>query len=698
MTRMIVIGVLSAVTLIDGPPTVAGRVVADETGDPIVNARVRIVGTGHSGPFAVTDGEGRFTIALRQAGVYTLAAMKSGYVKSERVVRDSNDTIELRMPRAAVVSGRVIDRLGDPVVDASVAVEQVVGSTGRRTMVASAISDDNGEFRIGGLAAGQTGGVSFTIGVGLVSVPPEAASNTASIRGRVATPDGRPLRRATVRLFGQSVPFQTTTSDAEGVFEFAGLAAGRYRVAAAKGGYLPPPASEIVLLLPALGGGPLVEVTDGQTKNGVTVTLAKLGTLSGLVFDELGEPIENASVQLLRVRFERGRRRLVPFGSARSTDDRGHYRLFNIAPGQYVVAASVGALESADLPGYARTFFPGTAETGSAQFVSVGVTDEVSGIDFSMGPTRTAIVAGTVVDGTGTPTRPGRLQLRAAAASVASAEMNARIGPHGEFEFSNVPPGQYVIFADRGRKGPSIEGEFAAVPVTVTGDDLTGLTVQMSSGSSIAGRVTFESIEGSRLPRPETIGFAPLPVDPDFAPVNVAEAQIARDFTFTMSGVNGLRRLTPTRLPAGWALRAVRVNGIDATDQPLPFGRANQSLSDVEVVLTDRVNEIRGVVSDSNGQSVAIAPVIVMPVDGDRRYFGARNLQVTHTRPDGTFAAVGLSAGAYYVVALASLPTDGDGAWQDPSFLEALSSSATTVTVGEGDKQIVTLRITGDRR
>ena len=57
---------------------------------------------------------------------------------------------------------------------------------------------------------------------------------------------------------------------------------------------------------------------------------------------------------------------------------------------------------------------------------------------------------------------------------------------------------------------------------------------------------------------------------------------------------------------------------------------------------------------------------------------------------------VGLPPGTYYAVALQRLPSDGEDAWQDPEFLDALVSRASTVIVGDGQRQAATLRVPQD--
>ena len=151
--------------------------------------------------------------------------------------------------------------------------------------------------------------------------------------------------------------------------------------------------------------------------------------------------------------------------------------------------------------------------------------------------------------------------------------------------------------------------------------------------------------------------------------------------------------MLPTRLPSGWALRALRVNGIDATDRPLVFDRSGQSTADIELELTDRISEIGGAVLDGDGRGVAHAIVLAMPIDRGLRYPMSRYLRRATSGDDGTFHLAAVPAGAYYVATVVSIPIDGPDAWQDPAFLESLAPVATTVTIGDGQRQTVNLRV-----
>ena len=772
--------VLSVVVLVGHaqPPGVTGRVVADSTGEPIANARVTLTTTAASAtlgtPVVLTDADGRFAIAVEDSAQRTggpetaarreIVTSKSGYARSQPISGTAGQPIEIRLRRGATISGRVVDRFGDPVAGARIAV-QAAATQENPPSIAVAESDDRGEYRLAGLPAGnfivvvntmrmtttpqiianrqvlisrpevqrayypgattpaeaqmftlqfgdERPGIDFVVPTsdaignpfsvmrltfGPLPPPMNAGVRTTGvIRGRILSTDGRALAHAQVRLMQASAGVRASTSaDEEGRFEFTDLPPGKFGVVASKMGYSPIGQDDSPLAA-LLNSGPTFDLAEGETREKVDVRLRRWGTLEGRVFDELGEPILGASIQLLHIRYENGRRRLVAAGgAARATDDLGRYRIYAVAPGRYVVSATVS--DAADLPGYARSYYPGTPNAGEAQFVSMGVSQDLVGIDFSMSRTRTARISGRMIDAAGQPTTGGTVQLlpSARSSSATSVPIGARILPDGQFEFANVPPGPYVIQTYRGRQNRWIEGEFASMPVNVNGTDIKDLILQSSSGSSIKGRVEFDTYNDSKIPAPSTIELSPIPVDFDLSPQNnVAIAEIHDDWSFDIKGVNGPRRLQLTRVPSGWSLKEILVHRLDATDRPLPFGRQDQSLDDVEVVLTDRMTELSGTIADDRATPAAGASLIVFPVNRDRWYPSSRYLRTITAGTDGAFTLSGLPMGTYYAAAAARLPAEGEDAWQDPAFLESLVSRASTVTLSDAQKISLNLRLT----
>jgi hypothetical protein len=741
--------------------TISGRVIADDTGEALHNARVGLSPSAQGTPVVLSDADGRFTIAA-PAGRYSVVASKTGYARREAPIAD-NDRVDLRLVRSAAISGRVVDDVGDPAAGARVVAGTSVSPDNKLIGIAATETDDRGEYRIAGLAAGtyvvqlttigpamitrvagpnqiysgpdvrelyypaattppdaerlrldagdEHGGVDFVVpgaqlgnmilmtrlaAPGTIPPPPQG---TGIVRGRVTTIDGRAVPRALVTLLPPFGPFDSTTTraDDDGRYEFRSVAAGKFGVVAQKVGYSAPGGTP---------GGPafaqppvMVEMNDGDTREKVDYTLAPWRALFGTIADEDGELLQGASVQLLQLRYEGGRRRLVPGpGSVRTTDDLGRYRLYGLPPGRYIVSAAIGNVGSEDLPGYARTYYPGTLNAADAQYVAIGTSQDVTNVDFSLQRTRTARIAGRILNAAGEPTTGGTVQLlpSARSAAVTSVPLGARLQNDGRFEFPNVPPGQYVIQANRGRSQGWIEGEFGALPVAVSGTDVVDLVLQMSAGSAVRGRFAFDTSDRSKPVNRSGIELQAIPIDPDASPTNsFATANIHPDWTFEMAGLNGPRRLQVVRTPAGWALKALRVNGIDATDRVIAFGRRDQSLSDVEVVLTDRVNEISGTVTDDRSQPLPGASVIVFSTDRGRWYGESRFLRVAQTSAEGAFTIAGLPAGSYYAAALAQLPTDGADAWQEERFLESLIFRASSVSLGDGQKQTLNLQLGG---
>ena len=130
-----------------GTGSIRGRVLAAETDTPLRNARVELEDDARRVAATVlADREGRFAITSIGAGMYRLAAAKSGYVKTSFVA--SGDTgrpsgtpirvtegatiegLDVRLAKAGAIAGRILDSLGDPIIGARVTADSF-GDGGR---------------------------------------------------------------------------------------------------------------------------------------------------------------------------------------------------------------------------------------------------------------------------------------------------------------------------------------------------------------------------------------------------------------------------------------------------------------------------------------------------------------------------------------------------------------------------------------
>lgn len=500
----------------------------------------------------------------------------------------------------------------------------------------------------------------------------------AIVRGRVTASDGRPLRLARVAITeGTTRRSVAETTDADGRYEFGGVLAGTYSVTARKAGFA---SMEFGQRRPS-DPGTRIRVADAETVERIDVVLPAASAMNGRVVDENGDPVEGATVSIYTMTIVGGRRRLVAGGASRRTDDLGRFRLYNVDPGEYVIAAAAATTGTHRLPGYAPVYFPGTSSFADAQVVALKPGEDLFGLDLRLAPGRAAKVSGLVLDSAGQPLE-GALLLDTSRRSgmLAAPASRARPQANGRFEFLNIAPGDYVLQAlGRGRNGI----EFATRFLVVGDDDITGLNLQASTGSVVTGHITLEG--GRSRISPGDFQFNFVTANEDLSPdPGTYRARINNDWTFEYDGLFGTLLIRPAGRPE-WLLRSIRVNGVDITDTPLPFGRQDDSLSDVEVVLTNRGADLAGAALDARGQAANAYTVIVFPVDRGRWTRHSRFVRAARAEPDGTFSVRGMPTGDYFVAAIDRVQmADGSGEWQDPAFLESLAPLATRVALVEG--------------
>jgi protocatechuate 3,4-dioxygenase beta subunit len=507
---------------------------------------------------------------------------------------------------------------------------------------------------------------------------------TATIRGHIVRTDGPPLARAEVRLASseKAGPPRIATTDQSGAYEFTALPAGRYTLTAIKTGYVSLEFGQ----RRAFEAGQVIQIKAGETRERVDVALPRHGAITGRIVDENGEPLEGVSISVNEVRSVGGRRRLVilPGVPARQTNELGRFRVYGLPPGDYAVRAEIAQAGSDDGRGYPVTYFPGTTHSAEAQRIRIGLSEEVSNVDFAVAPVRTARITGGTFTSAGEPFEGG-VQMRPtwrSTGTVAEA-VGGRPLPDGGFEFPNVPSGEYVIQAFKGI-------EIGWQIVVVNGADVTDLAVKTLPGSTITGHVTFE---GGNAPKADQVELVTSPADPDLTSFfgTSSSANVHEDGTFEIEHVTGPSRLRVARAPSGWALQRVIIGGIDATDAALSFGAESESLKDVEIVLTNALTRMTGRVTDSRGTPVGDGTVIVFSDDDERWYDGSRYIATSRPGRDGTFEISGLPPGRYFAIAVDRLPESD--AWRDRVFLKTLAATAMRITLTEGERLEVSITI-----
>ena len=123
------------------------------------------------------------------------------------------------------------------------------------------------------------------------------------------------------------------------------------------------------------------------------------------------------------------------------------------------------------------------------------------------------------------------------------------------------------------------------------------------------------------------------------------------------------------------------VNGRETVDTPIEL-RSSEALSNVDVVFTNKQQEINGIVTNERGDP--ISDYTVLAFASDPQFWRPLARQIATARPDqnGKFQIRSLPPGDYYVV---TVDPAEQGEWFEPAFLDERRPGAARVQLGDGD-------------
>lgn len=508
---------------------------------------------------------------------------------------------------------------------------------------------------------------------------------TGSISGIVTSADtGTPLRRVNVTLQlltgSGGMPLvddprneRSVITDDRGSFTFGDLAVGRWRITAAKAGYVTHQFGQRRAFAPA----PPVVLADRQQLQ-VAIGLARAGAINGRVYDEYGEPLAGARIQLLRPRMVRRQRYLQPVGNGDLSDDTGAFRLYGLAPGEYYVTASlrVAPLDSVVQTMYAPTFYPGTAHFAEAHRVFVAPGAEVH-VTFPAAPVRAARITGFVRNSGGAPAGAFLNLVSEASELGVPFGFGGATREDGSFILADVPPGNYTLYA--ALRDGGLDAEVASLPLTVYGEDITGVTLATARPATM--RVTLAADAGVSRSLPESVDLIARSV----RGANETKHGSAARGTAQVVAVPPDPFLLELDVPDGWAVKSILVEDLDTADAPLDLNRRRDV--PVRIVLTDRLTEVSGVVSVDRPDR--IISVVIFPEDAGRWRSPSRYVRAAAVDERGAFRVTGLPGGVRYL----AVAVDGleEGQQDDPDFLARIKDRAISFPLAEGERRMLGL-------
>jgi len=470
-----------------------------------------------------------------------------------------------------------------------------------------------------------------------VSTPKFSLSGTV-----VNSVTGEPVRRALVQIY--MGPEQAMLTDSDGRFEFSNLPSGQTSIAVRKPGFMSD--QEIP------GGGPPSMVETGPDAKPITVKLTPEGVLFGRV-DSKGEPIEDLPVKVIALRIEQGRKHWEQRGGA-MTDEDGAWRIANLPPGTYFIAAGpsfrrnrFGPRSKSVPDGYAEGFYPAASDISGAMPVEVGAGQQVEA-DFSLKPAPVFHISGVV---TGIEPGEGVGMELANESDVTSMGMRFATAT-GEFE-TRAPAGSYRLQAwSRGQDGETFK---ASMPLNVT-SDVSGIRLALAPDTSILIHVKLEKLAPEN---PENGRFIFRRSD-NSVPVDVR--LIATELSFRNHDIGTTRIQKPGSPPEmllkdiepgkysvefepnfPWYVYSAQSGAINLLTEDLQVGSGMRP-EPIEIVLRDDAASISAKIS-SPGQPSRGA-VLVIPNGAPRR------TKTEFVTEGAEMQMSGLAPGAYSVIAL----------------------------------------------
>ncbi|HEY5884212.1 MAG TPA: carboxypeptidase-like regulatory domain-containing protein [Pyrinomonadaceae bacterium] len=474
-------------------------------------------------------------------------------------------------------------------------------------------------------------------------------NNSSSITGRVtlggkAVPDIMVAATKTTDYQHRSIGQAKT--DEDGNYRIDGLPAGQVRII--------PVAKSFALANTKVGqsqGAQIINLAEGEVITNVDFQLLRGAVITGRITDPDGNPLVGEHVA---VTGQNSQHEVWILDGRYRTDDRGVYRVYGLAAGEYTVSAGQDGHSGMGRVGspFSKTFYPGTPKQSEAKVLELKEGAELANIDFSIvkAPTGFA-VSGRVVDNAGQPVA----NLTIGYSPVEDrgngmGNMNMTTTPtdaNGAFRMEGIQPGNYAAFT---LGGPAQAGSYSDLTkFEVSDKDVTGLVITLRPGVSISGvAVVDNSSDPAVIAGLQSLQMFAYSQTREMAAPSYAMSKILPDGSFSFAGLMpGKVRIGIQQFPKpAKGLNLARVE-IDGMVQETVDVSAGADIKDVKLIFSHGTGTLRGQIKIEGGS---------LP-EGTRIMIGLRqpgNTMQTYPRPvevdsRGHFFADDIPPGTYEV-------------------------------------------------
>ena len=496
---------------------------------------------------------------------------------------------------------------------------------------------------------------------------------TGTISGSVVNENGQPLSGATVfvRAVVSLSQGRAAVTDSEGKFQVSALDPAAYSVSAWLPAYVTTPQDSDI------------PVDYYRVGDSVRIELVRGGIITGTVTTAAGEPVVAISVRANLIRDAKGqppKGRIISF-SAQSTDDRGIYRIYGLAPGTYLVSAG-GFGASYGQNGYdsdAPTYAPSSTRDNAAE-ITVR-TGEEGGVDIRYRGEPGHTVSGTIkaqgANGSSVTLVPAGSEFMPGGSSYQSRGSRT-------FAIPGIGDGDYELVA---QEVVSAQAQGVSFPemafselrrITVKGADVTGVELTTKPLASISGRIALEpsripECQGKRRPLFDETLVSLLPNDKisekdlsQFLRLFALPGSPDKEGVFLMRNVlAGQYSFNPRFFARYWYLQSISLVTASAgeTAKPAQIKRlidaarnwttvkSGDRITGLTITLAEGAASLRGQVTVPAGSKlptnlfVYLVPAEREKADDVLRFFA------TEVAADGSFAVNAIPPGHYWSIA-----------------------------------------------
>jgi protocatechuate 3,4-dioxygenase beta subunit len=373
----------------------------------------------------------------------------------------------------------------------------------------------------------------------------------------------------------------------------------------------------------------VLHYADGTPASGIVVTTVpsplSLGPVSA----------SSNSVQNLIVRYIRFR------GQARS-DANGRYRIPDVSPGTYYIAAGIAE---------APEFYPGTSDILAAKTITTIPTTNLAALDFTVSKKPLGIrISGRVTATGGAPAAGATVQIQnqspASQAALASGlpsnlpQVPVPVGVDGRMEFLNVLPGTYVLQAGVSAVPP------VSKSIVVADQPVDGIEIPIPV-ASFSGRIVME--DGSAFPDAQVFGQAIVTTVNNPYLVMSTIMPISTDGTFSRLMEPDEYRFSLRTLPEGYRIRSVTAGEKNLLRDAIKVGETGSIIVEIRVARKDDADSgdvrLSGKALDAVTGAAASAELVTICC----RESGISQRFSTPLHSDGSFEFAAIPPGHYNV-------------------------------------------------